>query len=329
MNRFEYALPTSPAEALALLRDGREGTLAKAGGIDLLDLLKERIVAPSRLVNLLPLAELGAIRHQPDGSLALGPTVTLQRIADDAGIRARFAALAQAAGSAANPQIRNVATVGGNLCQRPRCWYFRHAEFVCLKKGGNTCFAREGESRYHAILGGGPSYIVHPSTMATALSALGASVRVAKAGAAEREIPLDKFFALPTVDEERENVLGPGELITAIRVPAPSTGGRSAYVVAKEREVYDWPLGEVAVALALRGATVERASVVLGAVAPIPWRAKGAEAALVGKRIDEASAAAAGRAAVEGARPLAHNGYKVPLTTELVRRAVLSLGEKA
>jgi len=325
MNSFEYGEPQTREEAIALLRGGERDTLLKAGGIDLLDRTKEGLIAPSRLVNLLGLKELRGIETS-DKELVLGPTVTLAQIASNKDIAAGWPALAQAAGSAANPQIRNVATIGGNLCQRPRCWYYRRAEFVCLKKGGTTCFAKEGRNRYHAIFGGGPSYIVHPSTMATALSALGARLRIESQGTKERELSIGDFFVLPAKDEERENVLAPGELITAIRVPR--TNSQSVYVVAKEREVYDWPLGEAAVAIELKGNAVDKASVVLGAAAPIPWRAQKAESILIGKRIDESVAEAAGRAAVEGAKPLSENGYKVPLLAELVRRAVLSIGAR-
>lgn len=328
MNRFEYVIPKSLDQVVAILHQGGGAAVIKAGGIDLLDQMKEGTIAPARLVNIKALAELRYVRASDEG-LKLGATTTLAQIAADAGVQARYAAIGVAAGSAANPQIRNVATVAGNLCQRPRCWYYRAAEFPCLKKGGGMCFAKEGENKYHAIFGGGPSFIVHPSTMATALMAFGASLRILGPGGKTRMAPLDGFFTLPADDYERENSLGRDELITEIAVPAGET--RSAFVAAKEKSVYDWPLGEVAVVLNMRDGACERASVVLGAVAPIPWRAKAAEAALAGKRITAEVARAAGKAAVAGAKPLGKNGYKVPLVQTLVARAVLeaAAGRKA
>ena len=321
MNAFEYVQPRSVDQVLALLKAG--GATLKAGGVDLLDQMKEGTIAPARLINLKALRELRYVRAE-GGGLKLGPTATLAQIAADGGVRSHFAALAEAAGSAANPQIRNLATVGGNLCQRPRCWYYRTAEFPCLKKGGGMCFAKDGENKYHAIFGGGPSFIVHPSTMATALAAFRASLRITSTDGKAREVGLDKFFTLPSDDYEKENILKADELITEIGIPAPPAGAKSAFVAAKERELHDWPLCEVAVVLAMRGDTCQSASIVMGAVAPIPWRAAGAEAALAGKRVTPEIAAAAGKAAVTGAKPLGGNGYKVPLAERLVARAVLA-----
>ena len=320
MNPFEYVQPQSAEQAAALVSDGK--AVLKAGGIDLLDQMKEGTIAPARLVNLNAVRELGSLRAEV-GGLHVGATVTLAELAGHDDVRRDFAALAEAAGSAATPQIRNVATVGGNLCQRPRCWYFRSAEFDCLKKGGTVCFAQTGENRYHAIFGGGPSYIVHASTLGTALAAWEARLRLALPGGKSREVAIADFFVLPKVDETRENVLKPGEVITDIVVPA-QPGTKSAYRAVKERQVYDWPLGEVAVVLKLRGKLVEQARVVLGAAAPVPWRAPGAEQALVGKPVSAETAQRAGQAAVTGAKPLGDNAYKVPLFQALVERTVLA-----
>ena len=325
MKRFEYVIAESAAQALARLGEAKGQGALKAGGIDLLDRMKSGISTPGRLINLGAIAPLRAIKLD-GGALRIGATVTLSQLERDADVRRHFAALAEAAGSAANPHIRNVATVAGNLLQRPRCWYYRNPEFQCLKKGGHVCFAQKGENRYHAIFGGGPSWIVHPSTLATALVALGG--RVVVDGPKPREIDLEKFFVLPANDYERENVLGHDELITEVRVPDPGAA-RSAYMVVRERQVYDWPLGEVAVALWLKGKTVERARVVLGAAAPIPWRSEAAERALVGKTVGADVAQAAGHAAVQGAKPLGDNGYKVPMFEALVARAVLAAAEVA
>jgi xanthine dehydrogenase YagS FAD-binding subunit len=315
MNRFEYATPATIDQAIASMKPD---AAFKAGGIDLLDRMKEGLARPSRLVDLHGIGDLRGIKLD-DTALTIGATTTLAELASHAAVRERFAALAEAAASAANPQIRNVATCGGNLLQRPRCWYFRTTEFKCLKKGGATCFAQKGENKYHAIFGGGPSFIVHPSTLATALVALGARIRTHK-----REITLADFFTLPSADYEKENVLADGEILTHIVVP-PSPA-RTGFLAIKERQVYDWPLAEVAVALQLDGGRCKMASIVLGAAAPIPWRARKAEQALLGKPITDEAARAAGRSAVEGAQPLRQNGYKIPLFEATVARAVLRVG---
>jgi len=315
VNRFEYATPTTVDQAIAAMN---EGAVYKAGGVDLIDRMKEGIDHPTRLVDLHGIVDLRGIKMD-DAGLTIGATTTLGELAAHAAVKQSFAALAEAAASAANPQIRNVATCGGNLLQRPRCWYFRTAEFKCLKKGGATCFAQKGENRYHSIFGGGPSYIVHPSTLATALVALGGRIKTNK-----REIALAEFFTLPSADYEKENVLGEHEIITQILVPR--TTARTGFFAIKERQVYDWPLAEVAVALQMDGGKCKAASIVLGAAAPIPWRARKAEQALVGKAITDESARAAGRAAVEGAQPLAKNGYKIPMFEAAVARAILRTG---
>jgi xanthine dehydrogenase YagS FAD-binding subunit len=317
MNRFEYASPTTIDQAIAAMK---EGAALKAGGIDLLDRMKEGIDRPTRLVDLHGITDLRGIKLD-DAGLTIGATTTLGELAAHSAVKQSFVALAEAAASAANPQIRNVATCGGNLLQRPRCWYFRTEEFKCLKKGGATCFAQKGENRYHAIFGGGPSYIVHPSTLATALVALGGRIKTNK-----RELALAEFFTLPSADYEKENVLGEGEILTQIIVPRPAPGTRMAFLSIKERQVYDWPLAEVAVALQLEAGKCKSASIVLGAAAPIPWRARKAEQALVGKAINDESARAAGRAAIEGAQPLAKNGYKIPMFEAAVARTIMHTG---
>lgn len=323
MNRFEWVNPGSLDDAVAALGDGKKAAL-KAGGVDLLDQMKEGTFAPARLVNLKALPRLDHV-NVGVGGLQIGPLATLHELATHAELGARYAALLQAAGSAATPQIRRVATLGGNLCQRPRCWYFRAAEFVCLKKGGTTCFAKKGDNRYHAIFGGGPSYIVHPSTMATALTAFGASVKLhGKRG--EREVPLDRFFTLPDVDVARENLLDGREAIVEIVVPVAHDETQSAYRVVKERQVYDWPLVEAAVVLTKKGKNIERASVVLGAVAPIPWRAHAAEKLLAGASLSRGQIEKAAEAATAGAHPLSHNGYKVALVKSVVEEALLAAG---
>jgi xanthine dehydrogenase YagS FAD-binding subunit len=214
-------------------------------------------------------------------------------------------------------------TVGGNLCQRPRCWYYRLENVNCLKKGGSACYAQSGENKYNAIFGGGPSYVVHPSDLAPMLVALGATVAIT-GGDGKREVTLEKFFTLPRTDLRRENVLNPGEIVTEIRLPGYATAPRSTYLKFKERSSLDFAMAAVAVVLEM-GAdnkTVTQARIVLGGVGPIPWRVPKAEAVLAGNVISDETAAKAAVAALEGAAPLAKNGYKIPLTQTLVRRAL-------
>jgi xanthine dehydrogenase YagS FAD-binding subunit len=323
MNRFEFVRAASLAEALALLAE-RPGSVVKAGGIDLLDHLKERLIEPPRLVDLKTIPKLSAIGVQPDGSLAIGPLATLAQIAAHPGIRATHTALAEACAEAASPQIRNLATIGGNLLQRPRCWYYRQESYRCLKKGGDICFAVGGENRYHTIFGDGPCNAPHPSNSAVALVALGASLTFESARGT-RTIPVEQFFTLPAADPTRENTREPGEILTAIGVPA-APGVRSTYASLRERAAFDWPLVSAAAALRQDGAIVGEARIVLGAVATIPLRATAAERLLVGRRLDEATADAAAQTAGTGAQPLSSNAYKGELSRTLVRRILAAAG---
>lgn len=315
---FEWTDPGTIEEAVAEL--ARPGALAKAGGVDVADRLKERLDAPARLVNLRRIRGLDTL-GEADGELALGPLVTLSRLAEDPLVRRRLPALAEAALRAATPNVRNQATVGGNLLQRPRCWYFRQEAFPCLRKGGDTCYAIQGRNQYHAVLANDPCAIVHPSDAATALVAYGARAELA-GGGGRRTVPLEELFVLPSEDVTREHRLAPGELLVALRVPAPGPAVRSAYVKIGERDSADWPLAAAAVVLELDGETCRRASIVLGAAAPVPWRARAAERLLVGRKVDARTAQEAARAALDGARPLSENGYKIPVLEAAVRRAI-------
>ena len=322
MYRFEMVRAQNAAQARELAAE-KAGSVLKAGGIDLIDHLKEHLVEPPRLVDLKSVPGLDRIAVEPDGSLRIGALVTLAKLAAHESVRASHPALARACGEAASPQVRNVATVGGNLLQRPRCWYYRLESYRCIKKGGDTCFAIAGENRYHVIFGGGPSFPTHPSNAAVPLVAYGASF-VLDGPKGPRTVPASEFFVLPEKDPTRENVLQPGEVLLEIRVPA-AKGWRSAYYEIRERAAFDWPLVSAAIAVKAEAGLVKDARVVLGQVAPIPWRSAAAEKALVGKPVGAASAEAAGKAAVEGAQPMTENGYKVDLVTTLVRRTVATL----
>jgi xanthine dehydrogenase YagS FAD-binding subunit len=280
-------------------------------------------------VNLRAIPGLDGIARERDGGVRVGANVTLAQLAQDPLISASYRALANATRTSASPQIRVVATIGGNLLQRPRCWYFRSRHHHCVRKGGASCFAFAGENQYHAIFGHNGCAIVHPSTAATALVAFGAKLELASAGGASRIVRLDEFLVPPEVDLQRENDLKPGEILVAIRLP-PQTQARSAHLKQGEKEAFDWPVADVAAVLEIASDGVCRsASIVLGAAAPTPHRASAAEAALIGQPINETTARAAGHAALAGAAPLAKNAYKLPIFEALVRRTILAAASQA
>ncbi|MCY2961880.1 MAG: xanthine dehydrogenase family protein subunit M [Planctomycetota bacterium] len=325
MKSFRLVNPTTLDEAIDFASDRAAGSSKfLAGGQDLLTEMKEHLSGPDRVVNLKSIPGLDAL-DSSGGSLRIGALTTLSRIERDAAVRAHWTALAEAAHSVASPQIRTCGTIGGNLCQRPRCWYYRLEEANCLKKGGTECFSYGGLNKYNAILGGGPTYIVHPSDLAPALVALGAEI-VLRSKSGERRMPLEKFYVLPADgDVTKETVLADGEIVTEIVVPKPAAGTRSTYVKFKERESYDFALSAVGASVVLEGGKVAAARLCLGAVAPVPWRVERAEKVLVGRVLDETAAREAANEALRGAEPLSQNAYKVPLTKTLVERALLAL----
>jgi xanthine dehydrogenase YagS FAD-binding subunit len=276
MKAFEWANAPTVEEAVKLLAPGNpaadpdETSRPFAGGQDLLSTMKSYIMRPPRVVNLKTIQGLDGIKDDGKGGLRIGALVTLAQLDESADVQKRYPGLVQAAASIATPQIRNLGTVGGNLCQRPRCWYYRLENYKCLKKGGTECFAESGENKYNAILGGGPSFFVHPSDLAPMLVALGATVTIAGPGAL-RTVPLEQFFTLPTDDIRRENVLKDGEIVTEIQIPAASGSSRSTYLKFKERSSLDFAMASVAAAVELADSrTVRQARIVLGGVAPIP-----------------------------------------------------------
>lgn len=327
MKAFEWTNPATVNEAVKMLTVAASGDIDEAprpiaGGQDLLTTMKDYTSRPTRLVNLKSIRGMNRITLNARG-LTIGALVTLTELEEHAGVRKSYPGLSEAAHSIATPQIRNLGTVGGNLCQRPRCWYFRLEEVICLKKGGSECYAASGENKYNAILGGGPSYIVHPSDLAPMFLALGAQVTVV-GSTGKRVIPLDKFFTLPSDGNiRRENVLKNDDIITEIHVPASPLAARSTYLKFKERESLDFALSSAAVAVRLApNRTVQDARIVLGGVAPIPWRVPAAETYLAGKSLTPDVLAEAAKLALADAKPLAKNAYKVPLTQTLVRRAL-------
>ena len=325
MKRFAHMSPDSLAAATAALRD--TGAAPVGGGSDLLGMIKDDLAAPDRLVRLTQLSGRDTIAPRPGGGVQVGGMITLSALSRHPVIRDRYAVLAEAAGSVGTPQIRNAGTLAGNLTQRPWCWYFRQG-FPCYKHGGTRCFSRTGENQFNAILGGGPSFIVHPSDTAPALVALDAQIHIV-GDAGDRWLPIREFFVLPSEDVSRENVLRPGEIVTELALP-PRPGARSVYTKVRDREAWTHAVVSTAVVLTLDDdgddpGVCRRAAIALGGVAPIPWRVAAVERLLVGKRLPPELAAAAGAAAVEGARALARNRYKISLVSETLRRSLLSL----
>ena len=326
MRAFEYASPGSIEEAVALLAEKPGQAVVLAGGTDLLSLMKDRIETPSRLVNIKGIDELRGIGSS-DGDLRIGPLVTLDELLGDDRIREDYPALWHAAEGVRSPQIRSAGTVGGDLCQRPRCWYFRNG-FGLLATNGGTSMVTGGDNRYHAILGNqGPAYFVSPSSLAPALVAFDASLSIT-GPEGQREVPAASWFRIPATEGEREHDLAPAEIVTEIRIP-PAAGRRSATYEVRQREVMDWPLAAASCVLEMDGVVVRRARVVLGHVAPVPWDARGAAGALVGKAVDAKSAGKAGEAAVSGARALSRNAHKIQLASVATKRAILrAVGEE-
>ena len=319
MKPFGYVNAANEKEALAAL-DPRSGRFVPlAGGTDLLALMKDYIATPERLVNVKNLD--GTVVRAADGGLKIGAAVRIDDLTNHPDVKRLYPALAQAAEGVGTPQIRNTATVGGNLNQRPRCWYFRNEEFNCLKKGGSRCFAVDGENQFHAIFGGGPCHIVHPSSLAVPAIALGAAFRVI-GPAGEREVAAGDYFVMPDRDPRCETVLQPNELMTHMILPAPGAVRSATYEVRFKRSS-DWPIATASVALDMSGTKIRAARVVMGAVAPVPWRVQAAERVLIGRAITEQAAMEASDAAVQDAKPMTGNGYKVQVARTAVKRAVI------
>jgi len=328
MRGFDYYRVTTVAQAISLLKRYQETAAILAGGSDMLTMMKDRLRgpklrAPQHLIDIKGIKDLDLIREQKDG-LRIGATVTLRNIASSPLVAGKYPLLAQAAGQVGVPQIRNVATLAGNLCQRPRCWYFRGKLFKdCFRKGGGTCYAAAGENQYHAIFPAGSCCMVCSSDLATALTALRASVEVATSKGTKL-IPIEQFYLGPEKNPLRETILGPAEMVQSVVIPIPEKSSKGTYLKLKEREAFDFAIVSVAAMATFRDDVVSYVRIVLGSVAPVPWRATGAEEALRGKRVGD-SIAAACAVAVEGASSLSGNGYKVKAAKGLVEKAVTSL----
>ncbi len=321
MQNFEYASPTTLQSAIHLLAEAKGDSAVLAGGTDLLSLLKEGVAKPVRVVDLQKVKELKHIESRSGTGLRLGALVTFDELIENADVQKHYPALVQAARGVTSPQVRSMGTVGGDLCQRPRCWYYRLGYGLLATYNGKP-MVPEGDNRYHAILGNsGPAYFVSPSSLAPTFVALGAKVRLHGPEGA-RELEIDKFFVTPASEGESEHALKPHEIVTEIVLP-PAEGMKMAVYEVRQREALDWPLAAAAVVLEMPGDSIRKARVVLGHVAPVPWPCPEAEQVLAGKTFVEDLADEAGKAAVSKATPLSKNTYKIQLARVAVKRALL------
>lgn len=335
MKPFEHIDADSSARAAALLGEGNQAAPSRpedrpvrviAGGTDLLTVMKDDIVSPQTLVNIKTVPDLDRIQFDKAAGLRLGPLVTLTDLEHDTLINDRYTALAQAAHLSASPQLRNMATIGGNLLQQSRCWYYR-GPFHCWLKGGDECYAREGENKYHAILDQGHCITVNPSDPAQALIAFDATLHIL-GPSAQRDLKVEQFFINPTPQRRALNQLDDDELITAITMPTPPPDTHSVYLKMMDRQTWGFALVSVAARITWEGDRVARTDIILGGVAPTPYRATIAEQEITGHNRHELQSGLADRAAhnaMRDARPLEHNAYKAPLAAALIKRALLSL----
>jgi xanthine dehydrogenase YagS FAD-binding subunit len=323
MKDFKIAQPQTLSQVTSLLAEKKEGYYLMAGGTDLLDEIKNEVIEPEAVVDLKAVPGLSTIIKEKD-AIRIGALTTVADLAEDPVITNDYPGLRQAALSLATPQLRNVGTVGGNLCQRPRCWYYRDPQVICRKKGGSRCFASEGRNKYHAVLGGGICFIVHPSDLAPAFISLDARITISSAKG-EKTIPLEDFFILPQVNVKKENILEPGEVVKEVKIPLAKKGEKSAYYKLKERGTWDFAIVSAAVKALVSAGAFKDVRVVLGGVAPIPWRLKQVENSINGRKPSEDLLRKATREALREARPLEENGYKLDLIETAVYRAAFSL----
>lgn len=309
LSAFDYIRPDTLKDALKHLAE--PGAVVHAGGTDLMGCLREHIFDAGRVVSLSRLNTLKGIRKNSAGGLTIGALTTLTEVAENPEVISMYPGLAKAASEVASPQLRNQGTIGGNLCQRPRCWYFR-GDFHCLKKGGNNCFAQAGENQFHCIFGGSNCLFVHPSDTAPALAALDAVIHLA-GPEGNRNVKVDEFYVLPEDDPTKETVLKPGEVVIGVTLPHPPPGLKSRYRKVRARRSWDFALAGAALAVVFDGPTVKQARVFLSGAAPMPWRSREVEEIIIGQQLDEAIIAKASEAVVKNAEPLDKNGYKIPL----------------
>ncbi len=323
MKEFEFAQPRSLEQFISLLSEKKEGYYLMAGGTDLLDEIKGEIIDPQVVIDLLSISEEPPITETKD-FVSVSALTRVAELAENSVIQKHFAGLRQAALSLATPQLRNVGTVGGNLCQRPRCWYYRDPEVICRKKGGSRCYAFRGRNRYHAIFGGGICYIVYPSDLAPALISLDAQI-ILSSPDGEKTMPLENFYILPRQNVRRENILEGNQFLKEIKIPLPENGSKSVYYKFKERGTWDFAVVSAAVTGTVSGRVCRDIKIVLGGVAPVPWRLKKAEDFIKGKQLTEEVIRQGAKEALKDARPLEENGYKIDLVEAVLLEAVSSI----
>lgn len=323
LSPFAYVRAESLDDAIRQLAS--DGAVVHAGGTDLLGCLRDHVFDAKKLVSISRLKGLNHITKSKTGGISIGALATVAEVAGNPLIRQHCAGLARAASEVASPQLRNQGTLGGNLCQKPRCWYYR-GEFHCIRKGGGQCYAMDGENAYHCIFGGSNCVIVHPSDTAPALASLDARLHL-QGPKGKRTVPADGFFLLPDLDPTRETVLSPGEIITHIELPAPVPGLRSSYRKVRARRSWDFALAGVALAIVFDGDVVSRARVFLSGAAPVPWRSKEVEAIITGHKLEPSLIKKAAEAAVQRARPLKQNAYKIPLFRAVIEEELQAIAQ--
>ncbi len=321
MKEFKLAQPQNLAQVTSLPSDQRYFLMA--GGTDLLDEIKNEIIDPEVVVDLKSIPDLAYIRST-DEKIRIGAMTRVSELAENSTIKTNYPVLHEAALSLATPQLQNVGTVGGNLCQRPRCWYYRDPQVECRKKGGSRCYATKGRNRYHAILGGGICHIVYPSDLAPALISLDAEATIATANG-DRTVLLEEFYTLPRVDVRKENILKANEILKEVKIPPPKNECKSTYVKLKERGTWDFALVSAAVKGTISGGIFKDIKIVLGGVAPVPWRLEKAEKSIRGKKATENLLRQAAREALKDASPMTENGYKKELAEAVICRSAMSL----
>lgn len=337
MNKFSWYEAKSIEDALQqvnstvsneLVKPGKEAAIFKSGGVEVMDWMKEGLLNPKMIINIRNIPDMDVISFNPIDGIKIGANATLADIGEDEYIKEHYAALHEAIHHAATPQLRNMSTLGGNITQRNRCWYYRSSDHPCFRKGGDRCYARRpdsGQNENHAILDNGSCVSVHASSIATALMAYDAKVHITDSEGNKKVVAIDEFFVRASVDPHNENILKPKEIITEITLPVTLPQTKTHYIKHVARESYDWSLGDVAVVALMNGNTVKSVKIILGAAAPTPYRAESAENALTGKEINQATAQNAAALAMESARPLSQNEYKIPMFVNLIKHAILNL----
>ncbi|UCC39872.1 MAG: xanthine dehydrogenase family protein subunit M [Candidatus Aminicenantes bacterium] len=324
MINFKIAEPQTIDQVTSLLSEKKEKYYLMAGGTDLLGEIKDEIIEPEVVMDLKSIPNLSYIKKEREG-VRIGVLTTVAELADNPLIKQDYPGLHEAALSVATPQLRNVGTIGGNLCQRPRCWYYRDAQVVCRKKGGSRCYATRGKNKYHAIFGGGVCHIVHPSDLAPALISLDSEISISTPKG-DKTVSLADFYTLPRENVRKENILNPGEVVREIKIPLAKSGEKSTYYKIKERGGWDFAIASAAVKGTVSGGGFKDIKIVLGGVAPVPWRLEKAEKQVKGKKASEKLLKQAAREALKDARAMTENGYKKELVEAVIYRAAMSLG---